>query len=77
MAGPATLRPPPPCAPRWHKLLAVAVLLATAGCSGAADSPSTPRSTQPPAAPTDTSATVPPSTETGSPRSSRSPVPPA
>jgi YVTN family beta-propeller protein len=59
MAGPATLRPPPPCAPRWHKMLAVAVLLATAGCSGAADGPSTSRSTQPPAAPTDTGATVP------------------
>src|SRR5215217_7816425 len=59
MAGPATLRPPLPCAPRWHKLLAVAVLLAAAGCSGATDSPSTPRSTHPPAAPTDTGATVP------------------
>ena len=59
MAGPATLRPPPPCAPRWHKMLAVEVLLATAGCSGAADSPSTPRSTQPPAPPTNTGATVP------------------
>jgi YVTN family beta-propeller protein len=59
MAGPATLRPPPPCAPRWHKMLAVAVLLAAAGCSGAADTPSSPRSTQPPPAPTDTGATVP------------------
>jgi YVTN family beta-propeller protein len=59
MAGPATLRPPLPCAPRWHKVLAVAVLLAAAGCSGATDSPSTPRSTHPPAAPTDTGATVP------------------
>jgi len=57
MAGPATLRPPP-CAPGWHKVLAVAVLLAAAGCSGAADSPSTPRSTHPPAAPTDIGATV-------------------
>jgi YVTN family beta-propeller protein len=54
MAGPATLRPPLPCAPRWHKVLAVALLLAAAGCSGAADSPSTPRSTQPPPAPTGT-----------------------
>ena len=59
MAGPATLRAPLPCAPRWHKVLAVAVLLAAAGCSGATDSPSSPRSTQPPAAPTDTGATVP------------------
>jgi len=59
MAGPATLRPPLPCAPRWHKVVAVAVLLAAAGCSGATDSPSTPRSTHPPAAPTDTGATVP------------------
>jgi virginiamycin B lyase len=56
---------PPPCgrgplyAPRWHKALAVAVLLAATGCSGAADTPSTPRSTQPPPAPTDTAVTVP------------------
>jgi hypothetical protein len=57
MAGPATLRPPPPCPPRWHRMLAVAVLLAATGCSGAADSPSSSRSTQPPPAPT--SATVP------------------
>jgi YVTN family beta-propeller protein len=57
MADPATLRPPPPCPPRWHKTLAVAVLLAATGCSGAADSPSSSRSTQPPPAPT--SATVP------------------
>jgi DNA-binding beta-propeller fold protein YncE len=44
----------------WDKLVVVAVaavLLATAGCSGAADTPSSPRSTQPP--PTPTSATVP------------------
>jgi DNA-binding beta-propeller fold protein YncE len=40
-------------------MLAVAVLLAAAGCSGAADTPSTPRSIQPPPAPTDTAATVP------------------
>ena len=59
MAGPVTLRPPLPCAPRWHKVLAVAVLLAAAGCSGATDSPSPTRSTHPPAAPTDTGATVP------------------
>jgi YVTN family beta-propeller protein len=55
MAGPATRRPPPPCAPRWQTL-AVAVLLAATGCSGAADTPSTPRSTQPPPAPTPTGA---------------------
>jgi hypothetical protein len=59
MAGPATLRPPPLCAPRWHKMLAVAVLLAAAGCSGAADTPSSPRSTRPSPAPTGTAATVP------------------
>jgi YVTN family beta-propeller protein len=58
MAGPATLRPPPPCAARWQTL-AVAVLLAAAGCSGAADTPSTPRSTQPPPTPTGTAVTVP------------------
>ena len=58
MAGPATLRPPPPCAPRWQ-MLAVAVLLAAAGCSGAADTPSTPRSTQPPPTPTGAGASVP------------------
>jgi YVTN family beta-propeller protein len=57
MAGPATLRPPLPCAPRWQTL-AVALLLAAAGCSGAADTPSSPPSTQPPAT-TDTAATVP------------------
>jgi YVTN family beta-propeller protein len=49
MAGPATLRPLPHRAPRWHRMLAVALLLAAAGCSGAADTPSSPRSTQPPA----------------------------
>ena len=59
MAGPATLRPPPPCAPRWHRMLAVAVLLAAAGCSGAADTPSSPPSTPPPPTPTGTAATVP------------------
>jgi YVTN family beta-propeller protein len=56
MAGPATLRPPLPCAPRWQTM-AVALLLAAAGCSGAADAPSAPRSTQPP--PTPTGTTVP------------------
>jgi YVTN family beta-propeller protein len=45
--------------PRWHKVLAVAVLLAAAGCSGAADTPGSSRSTQPPPAPSDTGATVP------------------
>jgi DNA-binding beta-propeller fold protein YncE len=57
MAGPATLRPPRR-APRWQTL-AVAVLLAAAGCSGAADTPSSSRSTQPPPAPSGTGATVP------------------
>jgi YVTN family beta-propeller protein len=56
MAGPVTLRPPPPCAARWQTL-AVAALLAAAGCSGAADTPSTPPSTQP--RPTPTGSTVP------------------
>ena len=59
MAGPATLGPPSPCARRWRKLLAVAVLLAAAGCSGAADTPSSPGSTPPPPAPTDAGTTVP------------------
>jgi DNA-binding beta-propeller fold protein YncE len=53
MPTPATLRPPPRCPPRWPKTLAAAVLLAAAGCSGAADSPRSP-STQPPPAPTTT-----------------------
>jgi DNA-binding beta-propeller fold protein YncE len=57
MPTPATLRPPSHRPPRWPKTLAVAVLLAAAGCSGAADSPRSPRSTQPP--PTPTSTTVP------------------
>jgi YVTN family beta-propeller protein len=56
MAGPVTLRPPLPCTPRWQTL-AVAVLLAVTGCSGAADTPSSPRSTPPP--PTPTGTTVP------------------
>jgi DNA-binding beta-propeller fold protein YncE len=56
MAGPATLRPPLPCTLRWHRMLAVALLLAAAGCSGAADTPSSPPSTQPP---TPTGTTVP------------------
>jgi YVTN family beta-propeller protein len=58
MAGPATLRPRRR-APRWHKLVVVAVLLAAAGCSGAADTPSSPRSTQSPPTPSGTAATVP------------------
>jgi DNA-binding beta-propeller fold protein YncE len=58
MAGPATLRPPLPCAPRWQTL-AVALLLAAAGCSGAADTPSSPRSTQSPPTPSGTAASVP------------------
>jgi DNA-binding beta-propeller fold protein YncE len=56
MPTPADLRPPRR-APRWRKLLAVAVLLVTAGCSGAADTPSSPGSTPPP--PTPTGTTVP------------------
>jgi YVTN family beta-propeller protein len=56
MAGPATLRPPPRRVLRWQTL-AVAVLLAVTGCSGAADTPSSPRSTPPP--PTPTGTTVP------------------
>jgi YVTN family beta-propeller protein len=56
MPIPADLRPSSPCAPRWQTL-AVAVLLAAAGCSGAADTPGTTPSTQPPPAPT--GATVP------------------
>jgi YVTN family beta-propeller protein len=58
MAGPTTLRPPLPCAPRWQTL-AVALLLAAAGCSGAADTPSSPRSTQSSPTPSSTAATVP------------------
>jgi YVTN family beta-propeller protein len=56
MAGPATLRPPLHRASGWHRMLAVALLLAAAGCSGAADTPSSPRSTPPP---TPTGTTVP------------------
>jgi YVTN family beta-propeller protein len=54
MPTPADLRPSPRRAPRWHKTLLVAVLLAVAGCSGAADTPSSPPSTRPPPAPTGT-----------------------
>ena len=57
MPAPANLRPSPRRAPRWHDALVVAVLLAAAGCTGASDAPSTPRSTQPP--PTLTGTTVP------------------
>jgi YVTN family beta-propeller protein len=57
MPTPATLRSSHLRAPRRHKTLAVAFLLAAAGCSGAADTPSSPRSTQPP--PTPTAVTVP------------------
>jgi YVTN family beta-propeller protein len=53
MAGPATLRPPSLCAPHW-RMLAVAVLLAAAGCSDAPHSASSPPSTQPPSTPTTT-----------------------
>jgi DNA-binding beta-propeller fold protein YncE len=58
MAGPGTLRPPLPCASRWQTL-AIAVLLATAGCADDADTPNSPRSTQPPPTPTGTAVTVP------------------
>jgi YVTN family beta-propeller protein len=54
MPAPASVRPSARRAPRWHTPLVVAVLLAAAGCSGAADTPGTPRSTQPPPAPTGT-----------------------
>ena len=57
MAGPTTLRPPPRRAPHWQTL-AVAVLLAATGCSGAGDTPSTPRSTRPPPTPTGTTVPV-------------------
>jgi DNA-binding beta-propeller fold protein YncE len=50
----ANLRPSPRRPPRWRTTLVVAVLLAAAGCSGAADAPGSPRSTQPPPAPTGT-----------------------
>jgi YVTN family beta-propeller protein len=53
MAGPAALRPPSPCPPRW-RMLAVAVLLAAAGCSDAPHTASSPPSTQPPSTPTTT-----------------------
>jgi YVTN family beta-propeller protein len=44
---------------RWQMMLAVAVLLVAAGCSGAADTTSTPRSTRPPPTPTGTGVPVP------------------
>jgi hypothetical protein len=58
-ANPANLRPSPLRAPRWHETLVVAVLLAAAACADVADTPSTPRSTQPPPTPTGTGVTVP------------------
>ena len=58
-ANPATLRPSPLRAPRWHKMLVVAVLLAAAACADVADTPSTPRSTQPPPTLTGTGVIVP------------------
>jgi YVTN family beta-propeller protein len=57
MAGPATLRPPPSCAPLWQTL-AVALLLAAAGCAGAAHTPRSPGSAQPPPTPTGTTLPV-------------------
>jgi hypothetical protein len=59
MPTPAKLWPSPPGAPRRHKLLVVAVLLAAAACADVADTPSTPRSTQPPPTPTGTGVTLP------------------
>jgi YVTN family beta-propeller protein len=59
MPTPANLRPPARRAPRWQMMLVVAVLVAAAGCSSAADSRSTPRSTQPPPTPSVTSVAVP------------------
>jgi DNA-binding beta-propeller fold protein YncE len=53
----ANLRPSPLRAPSWHKTLVVTVLLAATACSGAADTPSSLRSTPPP--PTPTGTTVP------------------
>jgi hypothetical protein len=58
-ANPANLRPSPLRAPRSHETLVVAVLLAAAACADVADTPSTPRSTQPPPTPTGTGVTVP------------------
>jgi DNA-binding beta-propeller fold protein YncE len=58
MPTPATRRRSPRRPGCW-KTLAVAVLLATAGCAGAADTPSSPGSAQPPPTPTGTRATVP------------------
>ncbi|MFL5882249.1 MAG: hypothetical protein ACJ782_19690 [Actinomycetota bacterium] len=58
MAGPATPRPPC-CAPRWRTLAVAVLLAAAAGCSDAADTPSSPGSTQPPPAPTGTGTTGP------------------
>jgi hypothetical protein len=52
MPAPANLRRWPLDPPRWHKMVVVAVLLAAAGCSGTGDTPSAPRSTQPPPTPT-------------------------
>jgi len=58
MPTPANLGPSPLRAGRWQKTLVIGVLLAAAGCSGDADTGSTPRSTQPPAE-TGTGAAVP------------------
>jgi DNA-binding beta-propeller fold protein YncE len=59
MPAPRNLWPWPLGPPRWHTTLVVAVLLAAAGCSGTGETPSAPRSTQPPPTPTGTTATVP------------------
>jgi DNA-binding beta-propeller fold protein YncE len=55
----ATLRPSLPRAGHWQKTLVLVVLVAAAGCSGAADTRSIPRSTQPRPATTGTGTAVP------------------
>jgi DNA-binding beta-propeller fold protein YncE len=59
MPAPSNLWPWPLGPPRWFTTLVVAVLLAAAGCSGTGETPSAPRSTQPPATPTGSTATAP------------------
>jgi YVTN family beta-propeller protein len=59
MPAPANRRPSPCRGAPWHRALAVVVLLTAAGCSGSADTPSIPPSTQPPRMATGTGVTVP------------------
>jgi YVTN family beta-propeller protein len=59
MPTPANHRRSARRAPRWQKTLIVAMLLAAAACADAADTRSTPRSTQPTPTPTGTGVTVP------------------